>query len=102
VTPKVAMNARSSVWSMRYAPVVPEQVELLAYELTEVIVLVPATKIGPPESPKQVPPVAALLENFAEMPPPIPPTPLRLTSRRSARRRVSPPNDVFGPAPSRP
>jgi hypothetical protein len=55
---------------------VPEQVEFFAYELTDVITLVPATKIGPPESPKQVPPVAALFENLAEMPPPIPPTPL--------------------------
>ena len=87
---------------MRYAPVVPEQVELVAYEFTDVMTLVPATKIGPPESPKQVPPVLALFENFADPPLPIPPTPLRLTSRRSARRRVSPPNEVFGPAPSRP
>jgi hypothetical protein len=65
-------------------------------------VVVPETKIGPPESPKQVPPVLALLENFADVPLPVPRTPLRLTSLSSARRRVSPPKEVFGPEPSRP
>jgi hypothetical protein len=40
-------------------------------------VVVPETKIGPPESPKQVPPVLALLENFADVPLPVPRTPLR-------------------------
>jgi hypothetical protein len=35
-------------------------------------VVVPETKIGPPESPKQVPPVLALLENLAEVPLPAP------------------------------
>jgi hypothetical protein len=71
-------------------------------ETTATRVVVPETKIGPPESPKQVPPVLALLENFADVPLPVPRTPLRLTSCSSARRRVSPPNEVLGPEPSRP
>src|SRR5215475_8309152 len=44
-------------------------------ETTDVSVVVPATKIGPPEPPKQVPPVwftPRLLENFAAMPFPAP------------------------------
>jgi hypothetical protein len=36
-------------------------------ETTARMVVVPETKIGPPESPKQVPPVLALLENFADV-----------------------------------
>ena len=80
----------------------PEQVELVPNDTTATRVVVPETKIGPPESPKQVPPVLALLENLAEVPFPAPRTPLRLTSRSSARRRVSPPNEVLGPEPSRP
>src|SRR5215475_9537629 len=74
-------------------------------ETTDVSVVVPATKIGPPESPKQVPPVwftPRLLENFAAMPFPAPNTPLRLTSFSFDLRRVSPPMDVCGPEPSRP
>jgi hypothetical protein len=81
---------------------VPEQVVLVPNETTATMVVVPETKIGPPESPKQVPPVLALLENFADTPLPVPRTPLRLTSCSSARRRVSPPKEVLGPEPSRP
>jgi hypothetical protein len=51
---------------------VPEQVELGPNDTTATRVVVPETKIGPPESPKQVPPVLALLENLAEVPLPAP------------------------------
>jgi hypothetical protein len=44
---------------------VPEQVELIPNDTTATRVVVPETKMGPPESPKQVPPVLALLENLA-------------------------------------
>ena len=77
----VARNSRSSAWSTLYAPVVPEHVGLVPKETIATIVLVPETKIGPPESPKQAPPVLALLENLAAVPFPAPRTPLRLTSR---------------------
>ena len=45
---------------------------------------VPGTRIGPPESPKQVPPVLALLENLAAVPLPAPSTP---------------PNESWAPSP---
>ena len=84
-----ARNARSSVWSIRYPPPFV-QFGLIPNEVTATMVVDVPAKIGPPESPKQVPPLL-LLEKLAEIPFPTPYTPFRLFCFRMATRRVSPP-----------
>ena len=44
-------------------PPCPPQVGFLPYDVTPAITSVSPTKFGPPESPKQVPPVLALLDS---------------------------------------
>jgi len=51
------IHARASAVSTRYEYVWPEQMELATNELTARTMLVPPSRFGPPESPKQVPPL---------------------------------------------
>src|SRR4051812_5479023 len=62
-SPNVAGRAMSSGWSSRYTPPLPPQFGLWPHEVTATMsVDVVLSNVGPPESPKQVPPVAVLFE----------------------------------------
>jgi hypothetical protein len=50
------IHASASAVSTRYEYVLPEQMALATNELTARTMLVPPSRLGPPESPKQVPP----------------------------------------------
>ena len=54
----VRRKFRSSSRSTRYTPPVPAQLPLRPYDVTPATTFVSPMKLGPPESPKQVPPVA--------------------------------------------
>jgi hypothetical protein len=69
----VASQSRSSARSTRYTPPVPAQLPLRPNEVTPPTTRLLPMKFGPPESPKQVPPVWALFDNRSE---PSPVTPV--------------------------
>ncbi len=56
------MKLRTSWRSVRNTPPVPAQLPLTPNEVMPATTLVSPRKLGPPESPKQVPPVFALLD----------------------------------------
>src|SRR5207244_6790324 len=62
------------VRSRRNTPPVPPHVPFSPNEVTPPITLLDPTKLGPPESPKQVPPVDALFESSSEKSPTMPPS----------------------------
>jgi hypothetical protein len=74
------MKAWLPAVSMRYPPPVPAQLLLTPNDVTAAMVRLSPWKIGPPESPKQVPPEPfpppGLLVNEAEVPLGMPNTPL--------------------------
>src|SRR5437763_14115121 len=59
--------------SRRNTPPVPPHVPFSPNDVTPPITLLVPTKLGPPESPKQVPPVDALFESSSEKSPTMPP-----------------------------
>ena len=61
--PNPARKARSSGWSRRYAPPLPVQLGLWPHDVTATTWFeFVSSNVGPPESPKHVPPVAVLFE----------------------------------------
>src|SRR5215216_4894637 len=102
VTPNLARKARSSGWSRRYAPPTPEHVELNPNDVTATTRLeFVSSKVGPPESPKQVPPLwggPGLFDRSTNVSWGAPgSTPLSELSFTSPFRRVPPPSSVNGP-----
>ncbi len=61
--PNPARNDWSSGWSRRYAPPMPPQLGLMPNDVTATTTFeFVLSNVGPPESPKHVPPVAVLFE----------------------------------------
>ena len=63
------MKSRTSSRSIRKTLPVPAQFPLRPKEVTPATTLLSPRKLGPPESPKHVPPVAWLLDNSREKSP---------------------------------
>ena len=62
-------KSSTSRLSRRNTPPVPPHVPLRPNEVTPATTLLVPRKFGPPESPKQVPPVEWLFESSSEKPP---------------------------------
>ena len=63
---KVSIQSRLQDRSTRNTPPVPAQLPLIPNEVTPPITSESPMKFGPPESPKQVPPVLALFDSRSE------------------------------------